>query len=85
MKTKQFIITFIITFIVIMVWIAADIIHTQANVPVSASLQQAIIPLNPDFDQTTLEEITKRDNLENKKTIPSQPTITPTPQTIELP
>ncbi len=79
MKQKQLIITIIITFIVIMIWIIADIAHTRADIPVSSQLQQAIIPLNPTFDKPTLDEISKKVNLQNQILVePPSPTSSPT-------
>lgn len=77
MKSIQFIITAVITFIVIMIWLVADIIHTQADIPVSSKLKEAITPLDSSFDQTTLDEISKRENIEDQ--INQLPQETPTP------
>ncbi len=49
-----------------MIWVAADITHTKADIPISPMLQQAITPLNPNFDQTILEEISKRESLQTQ-------------------
>ncbi len=77
---KQFIITVVITFVVIMIWVAADIFHTQADKPVSSKLQQVIAPITPTFDEAVLEEIGNRQRVQSQ-TSPSLQ-ITPSPTNI---
>ncbi len=57
MNRKEFIIILIVTFFVIMVWIVAEIIHTKPSVEVDPKIQGLIEPINPNFDQTILDQV----------------------------
>lgn len=81
MNTKEFIILISVTCIVIIAWIIADIAHTKSNVPISSSLQQALEPLNPSFDQTTIDQIKKIGNQE----VQIPPTPIPTTNASQIP
>jgi len=73
----------IITFIVTVLWIASSIINTKPSEEVSADLQTALEPLNPNFDQKTLDRI---NNIQAPTQVTtSSPTPIPTPVTIPLP
>lgn len=83
MNKKEFIILIATTCVVIIAWIITDIIHTKASKPVSSSLQQALEPINPNFDQATLNEIKKLGN--GIVTPIPNTTPTPTPKTTPKP
>ena len=93
MNTKEFIVLLITTFVVVIVWIASDIYHTKANIPILPTLQQALEPLDPNLDKATLDQIKKLNNPptvvpNTPKPIPAPtPTITtlPTPTETALP
>ncbi len=60
MNRKEFVILLVITFIVIMIWLAFDIFfRTKPSVEADPNLQTIIEPINPKFDQTTLDQIKK--------------------------
>ncbi len=81
MNRKEFIITLVATFIVVMIWIIADILHTRTSVPTSSNLNLLIEPLNPTFDQQTLEKIKQRSNFRQALPVPA----TSSSQIIETP
>ena len=64
MTKKELLILFIVTFVVIMIWIAADIYRSQSSVSISPKLKQALEPIDPKFDQETLERIRRLPNNE---------------------
>lgn len=76
MSRKEFVILAVITTIVIFVWIIADIIHTKSAVLVLPQVEKALTPLNPNFDQDTLDKI---------KSLKNQPLVTPTPLSVSTP
>lgn len=55
MDRKQFLIIAFATFITVTAWVVFDIIHTRANVNIPTDIQDAIEPLNPDFDTGALQ------------------------------
>lgn len=72
MNKKGFIILLILTVIVILVWVATDIYRTQSSVEISPKLQEAITPLDPNFDQDAIDLI-------------KETNILPTPLNIQAP
>lgn len=78
MSKKELVILLGITCFVVMVWIISDILHSKARVEVSPSLQQALEPINPEFDQEILQRIS---NISKKSS--NKPTPTPSPVTEE--
>ncbi len=84
MNRKEFFFLITTTCIVIIVWVISDIYHTKANTPVSPTLQQALEPLTPNFDQQTLDKIKKINNTpiqasDNSSSPNPNPTLTPQP------
>lgn len=69
MKKNQLIFILVVTFIVVMSWVVFDIIHTKASVPLNSQLNEAIEPINPEFDQTVLDQV--KNTQEVKIAIPS--------------
>lgn len=57
MNNRQFVIVVVITFIVIVIWIIADIIHTQPSVEINPKLTTLLTPINPNFDQKVVAQI----------------------------
>ncbi len=55
MNRKQFFIIAIITFITICAWVLFDVLHTRAAVELPSQLQEAIQPLDPNFDLSAVE------------------------------
>ncbi|MBI2011394.1 hypothetical protein HYS91_01365 [Candidatus Daviesbacteria bacterium] len=62
MNKKELLVLSLVTFLVFIVWISTDIYRTKSNIEISPKLQQALEPLNPNFDKTFLERI-KSQNL----------------------
>lgn len=59
MERKELVILIIVTVFVIILWVIADIYHTKANIPISPMLNHALEPLDPNFDNETIEQIKK--------------------------
>lgn len=57
MSRKEFIVVLIITFIVVIIWIIADIIHTQPSVTKDPKIDKLIEPLNPNFDESVTNQL----------------------------
>ncbi len=55
MIKKEWLILAIITFITISAWVIFDIFHARARVEISPKVQEAIEPLNPEFDISGLK------------------------------
>lgn len=49
--------------IFILSWIIFSIYHNSATSTISQSLNQNIIPITPDFDSKTIDEIKERENV----------------------
>jgi hypothetical protein len=64
MNRKEFIAVFVITCFVILVWLIAEIVHTQPSNPIDPKIQQLLDPLNPNFDQKTLQQVSQVRHLE---------------------
>lgn len=58
---KSHIVIIVLTFICFTVWFIADLFKTPASVQVTPELQEALEPLNPSFDQSTLDQISQID------------------------
>lgn len=50
----------IFTFMTVSLWIVFELIKTVKTTTVSATTQQIIVPLNPEFDIDTLTNITNK-------------------------
>ncbi len=57
MTSKQFLIIIILTFITVVVWTVLDIIHSQAQIHPPAEIQQLLTPVDPNFDQSTINSL----------------------------
>lgn len=54
---KEWLILLVITFIVVTAWVGASIVNTKPAEAPDPGLEKALQPLNPNFDQTTLNKI----------------------------
>jgi hypothetical protein len=70
MPNKQFVLVTIVTFIVIVIWIIADVLHTQPSVQVDPKLTTLLTPISPNFDQKVISQIKEVTPVED---------LTPTP------
>lgn len=52
---KEVLILTVATFLTFMAWVIFDIIHTRAAVTIAPSVQEAIKPLNPNFDESAIK------------------------------
>ena len=88
MNRKEFIFVLIVTFIVILIWIAAEIIHSRPSVPIDPNVQDLLTPLNPGFDEETLKEIEStnfENNISSNPAPQASPTNSPNPQATTSP
>lgn len=55
MSKKQWLVIAILTFITVCAWVVFNILHARSEVEISPKLQEAIEPLNADFDTSVVE------------------------------
>lgn len=55
--SKQVLILAIATFITIVVWVVFDILHNQAAVRPAPDVQEVSEPIDPNFDQDTINQL----------------------------
>lgn len=55
MTKKEWLIIAILTFITVFGWVVFNILHARSEVEISPKLQEAIEPLNADFDTSVVE------------------------------
>ena len=68
MQRKEVVIIAVITFIVVVAWIATSVLGTKSSAPVNPKINEVIEPIDPTFDQTTIDRI---------KNLGAAPTPTP--------
>src|ERR1700731_4779064 len=74
---RNFLAILLFTFLVVVTWVTSNILHTKSAVPITSELEQALLPINPNFDQSTLDLISK---IQPPNNPPSSATIvTPNP------
>lgn len=56
---RDWVIILSITFVVFIAWVVSDIYHARPGVQITAKLQEALEPLDPNFDQAMLDLIDK--------------------------
>ncbi|MBI4039778.1 hypothetical protein HY389_00280 [Candidatus Daviesbacteria bacterium] len=54
MSGKQLAIIIAATFITIVLWVIFDIVHTRSEVKIPDNVSKLLEPVNPNFDQQTL-------------------------------
>lgn len=69
----------IFTFIVFGIWFAMDLLHTKPSVDVSPELQQALEPIDPSFDETTIQMIQSLEDIPTGAARAIPVTATPNP------
>lgn len=55
MARKEILILVIATFLTFMAWVIFDIIHTRSAVTIAPTVQEAIKPLEPNFDKSAIQ------------------------------
>lgn len=57
MSGKQFLYIVIATFITVIIWFALEIKHASLEVTTPPDIQQLLQPVNPNFDQKTINDL----------------------------
>lgn len=57
MTRKEWLIAVIITFVTICAWVIFDILHTRSKVEIPQKLQEAIEPINPNFNTSGVQSM----------------------------
>ena len=81
-KQKDILFIIISSFIVVVAWIGFNIYHIKVTSTVSEHVQDQLNPIDPTFDQQTMQELKNRENInplfEQTQTA-TQSATTPTP------
>lgn len=94
MEKKEIVIIAIVTFIVVVLWVGVGILGSKSSVPENPNLSKLLEPINPNFDQQALDQISQiipfskadaRPTPTPKPTPTPRPTPTPTPQSNAIP
>lgn len=64
MKQKNILILLVLTFVTVAVWIGTNIYHIIVTSTVDEELQEQIVPINPNFDDATIQKLKNRINAE---------------------
>lgn len=64
MKQKNILVILVLTFVTVAVWIGSNIYHIIVTSTVDEELQEQIIPINPSFDDATIQKLKNRINPE---------------------
>ena len=79
-KQKDILFILISSFIVVAAWIGFNIYHIKVTSTVSEHIQYQLNPINPTFDQQTMQELKTRENINPLfEQTASQAATTPTP------
>jgi hypothetical protein len=62
-KQKDILFILISSFIVVVAWIGFNIYHIKVTSTVSEHIQYQLNPINPTFDQQTMQELKNRENI----------------------
>ena len=57
MINKRIFIVALMTFLTLVAWAVFDILHAKAAVKVPPQVEQLLEPVNPNFDQQTINEL----------------------------
>lgn len=52
---KEWLIAAILTFLTVCAWVVFDILHARTKVEIPSNIQEAIEPINPEFNTSGLE------------------------------
>ncbi|MCL4418928.1 hypothetical protein M1146_02370 [Patescibacteria group bacterium] len=85
MKQKDILFLLASTVIIVLLWIIFSVYHNLAVNTISTSTTMQIIPINPDFDTKTIENLKKREKIlpiyEIRNTAGSESAATAIPET----
>lgn len=56
MTKKEWLIAAILTFLTICAWVVFDILHARAQVEIPSNIQEAIEPINPEFNYEEISQ-----------------------------
>jgi len=81
---KDILFIFISSFLVVVAWIGFNLYHIWATSSVSQDVQMQLTPIDPEFDQITIQKLKTRESIEplyiiQKNTSAGTPTAAPTP------
>lgn len=57
MTSKQLLLIVIATSVTILIWVAADIIHSRTQVKTPPQVQELLEPINPNFDNQAVSRL----------------------------
>jgi len=60
MKGKELLLIALSSFLLTVIWIASNVYHSYATSTIDSLLQAQIIPIAPNFDATTIENLKER-------------------------
>ena len=83
MSKKELVIVLSLTAFVILVWVVSEIIHTKPSVETDQTLQERLGPVDPQFDQATIDLLNKPPSLPEVPQV-TRSTPTPTPRSSPL-
>ena len=84
MKKNDFMFLLIAIFVLVFAWIIFNIYHMTVSSTMSESQVVQIIPINPDFDTSTIEKLKKRSKVIPILEAPSNPLETPISKQISI-
>ena len=61
MKQKDILLILIPTFLLVILWVIFNIYHNSIESTVSKTITAEVVPINPDFDFQTIENLKKRE------------------------
>lgn len=77
MDKKELAVIAVITFIVVATWIASAILGTKSTIPINPKLETLLKNLNPDFDQSLIDQVSSIPTLpRSQKILVNNPTST---------
>ncbi len=75
MKNREILFLIISTFIIVIAWIGFNIFHNIKTSTIPQNLTIQILPINPNFDTKTIEELKKRKKVQPNFNMSVQPSI----------
>lgn len=85
MKQQQLVLLFLYTLIIIIAWIAFNLYNKSATSTITQEQQTQITPLNPAFNEQTIEKLKIRENITPSYQLPvgiTQTIPSPTPPSL---
>ena len=86
MKQKDILTILILLFIFVAAWIGSSIYHSIVNTTISETTSQDILPIQPNFDVQTINNLKQRQNLNPSfELVAATPTPSPSPIPVVIP